>query len=198
MSFWTALAEIESGGNDYAVGEVGEISRYQIRPEVWRTYSSSRRYADPSTALPIAQKYMAKLKNDFENATGREPTEADCVILWKSGIAGYEKHGFNPARMSAAHWDRLNRFRNLRTEELTMLRTAAQKSPPQRAVSDTQKPAVVNAGGTFFFGPATSIDTSSSPFDVPGSMNRTPREAGIFTQTQKPPGTFAQFTLCLR
>ena len=35
MDRWTALAMLESGGNDRIVGQVGEISRYQIRPELW-------------------------------------------------------------------------------------------------------------------------------------------------------------------
>ena len=73
MSFWAALAEIESGGNDYAVGNVGEVSRYQIRPEVWRAYSSSRRYHDPAVALPIAEKYMAKLKRAISNGPRAAP-----------------------------------------------------------------------------------------------------------------------------
>src|SRR5258706_6371185 len=38
-NLWAALAEFESGGNDLAVGAVGEISRYQIRPEIWRRYA---------------------------------------------------------------------------------------------------------------------------------------------------------------
>ena len=32
MDRWEALSMIESGNNDHAVGAVGEISRFQIRP----------------------------------------------------------------------------------------------------------------------------------------------------------------------
>jgi hypothetical protein len=124
MSFWPALAEIESGNNDYAVGTVGEISRYQIRPEIWQIYSSSKHYTDQAVALRVAQKHLAKLSHDFENATGHPPTEADCVVLWKSGITGYERRGFNARLMSAAHKDRLARFHNLRSEGTILVRTA--------------------------------------------------------------------------
>src|SRR2546426_8121216 len=41
-----ALGMIESGNNDRAVGRAGEISRYQIKKNVWRKYSSSSRYSD--------------------------------------------------------------------------------------------------------------------------------------------------------
>ena len=34
MDRFTALSQIESGDNDFAVGRVGEISRYQIRREL--------------------------------------------------------------------------------------------------------------------------------------------------------------------
>src|SRR5580698_7101334 len=35
MDRFTALSQIESGDNDFAVGQAGEISRYQIRRELW-------------------------------------------------------------------------------------------------------------------------------------------------------------------
>lgn len=183
MSFWAALAEIESGGNDYAVGDVGEISRYQIRPEVWRTYSSSRRYTDSSVALPIAEKYMAKLRHDFERATGREPTETDCVILWKSGIAGYEKHGFNPAHMSAAHRDRINRFRNLRMPQFTLLRAAAQKLP-QPTAADMQKPAAVSATEMFSLKCPVESETFPAPFGISASLSQASQTDEIFRQAR--------------
>ena len=35
-----ALGMLESGDNDTAVGAVGEVSRYQIKPWIWRQYST--------------------------------------------------------------------------------------------------------------------------------------------------------------
>ena len=35
MDRWEALSMIESGNNDRAIGSVGEVSRFQIRPELW-------------------------------------------------------------------------------------------------------------------------------------------------------------------
>src|ERR1700722_2135395 len=35
MDRWAALSMIESGDDDRAVGSLGEISRYQIRPYLW-------------------------------------------------------------------------------------------------------------------------------------------------------------------
>jgi hypothetical protein len=35
MDRWAALAMFESGDNDRIVGRAGEISRYQIRRELW-------------------------------------------------------------------------------------------------------------------------------------------------------------------
>lgn len=185
MSFWAALAEIESGHNDYAIGSVGEISRYQIRPEVWRAYSSSKRYADPAIALPIAEKYMAKLKRNFERATGRAATEADCVILWKSGIAGYEKRGFNPSRMSAAHHDRIARFDNLRMEGMTLVHAPPAAVP---ATPHAQMPAD-NRTEIFFLKPATTDKSVLPVLGESRETNLTDQTSGLFSKLEPLPGT---------
>ena len=36
MDRWAALSQIESGDDDHAVGAAGEISRYQLKPEIWQ------------------------------------------------------------------------------------------------------------------------------------------------------------------
>jgi hypothetical protein len=198
MSFWTALAEIESGGNDYAIGNVGEVSRYQIRPEVWRAYSSSRHYANPAVALPIAEKYLAKLKRDFERVTGRAATESDCVILWKSGIAGYEKKGFNPARMSAAHQDRVTRFQNLRNESLMLVRGPAQKAAPPAVVPGAPRPVDSSGVERFFLPPVGTEKAALMAFggSNPASQSITP--GTFFAGFEAPLDTAQRPTLCLR
>jgi hypothetical protein len=167
MSFWAALAQIESGANDYAIGDVGEISRYQIRPEIWRLYSSSKRYEDPAVALRIAQKYMAKLKRDFERATGRAPTEADCVILWKSGMAGYEKRGFLAGRMSIAHQDRIRRFSNLRSEDDLLARALARTPPATPSAGDVSETLEFPGMKTFSCG---SVGSATEGFSLLGQV----------------------------
>jgi hypothetical protein len=198
MSFWTALAEIESGGNDYVVGNVGEISRYQIRPEVWQAYSSSRRYTDPAVALPIAEKYMAKLKRDFERATGRAATESDCVILWKSGIAGYEKRGFNSTRMSAAHQDRIIRFRNLRDEGLMLAHGSEPKSVAPAAAPLATKPVEPSVLETFFLQPVETSEGALAIFGKSGAVTHPAMTGGLFTEVEAPSKTAPGLTPCLQ
>lgn len=198
MSFWAALAQIESGGNDYAVGDVGEVSRYQIRPEVWETYSSSHRYSDPVIALSIAERYMAKLKRDFEHVTGRPATEYDCVILWKAGIAGYEKRGFNASRMSAAHHDRIVRFRNLRGEEMLLTRVARQ-TPTQSAVAESAKPKAAGSSlQNFFSGPGAVADATGTFFRNPSAIERSGAERGLFALAKVQPVPEQSLTPYLR
>src|ERR1700752_3413422 len=38
------LGMIETGNDDCAVGAFGEVSRYQLRPAVWKSYSNSSVY----------------------------------------------------------------------------------------------------------------------------------------------------------
>jgi hypothetical protein len=193
MSFWTALAEIESGGNDYAIGSVGEVSRYQIRPEIWRAYTSSTRYADPDVALRIAERYMAKLDREFEQATGRAPTESDCVILWKSGIAGYEKHRFDPRQMGIVYRQRVASFNNLRQREAIMSLAAAQK-PVISSAPATEAKTVPK----FFLPDGTEGENDSHAFGTSGAMIRPPGGNGLFAMAGPSQGFFPQVTPCLR
>lgn len=57
MDRWTALAMLESGGNDQIIGQAGEVSRYQIRRELWLGGKPS----DASVALENAQRIWPNL-----------------------------------------------------------------------------------------------------------------------------------------
>src|SRR5437762_7245366 len=50
-----ALGMLESGNDDHAVGSAGEISRYQIKKNIWRTYSSSASFWDENEAWRVAE-----------------------------------------------------------------------------------------------------------------------------------------------
>ncbi|MGH7991266.1 MAG: hypothetical protein ACREDS_13885, partial [Limisphaerales bacterium] len=71
MGRWVALSMIESGDNDYAVGNAGEISRYQIKPQFWHG-------GDPSNAreaLATARQIMHKRIEAFERTHDRAPND---------------------------------------------------------------------------------------------------------------------------
>jgi hypothetical protein len=77
MDRWTALAILESGGNDLAVGRVGEISRYQIRPELWPR--GNLHNAD--IALANAQLIMVARTSAFEQSHDRVPNDFEFYVL---------------------------------------------------------------------------------------------------------------------
>ena len=108
-----ALGMIETGNDDREIGGLGEISRYQIMPSVWRRYSSSRRYHDPATSTEVAQQQWTALHDYFKQQTRREPTDFDMYVLWNTRYGYYARHGFKPARLDAAVRDRAERFVNL-------------------------------------------------------------------------------------
>ncbi len=108
-----ALSMIESGNNDDAVGPVGEVSRFQIRPFVWKQYSGSENYQDPRAASAVARRHVQFLRNAFRSKTGRSPSNFDLYVMWNAGIGYYEKHDFSPAEIDAAVRERAVRFVNL-------------------------------------------------------------------------------------
>ncbi|HSY16715.1 MAG TPA: hypothetical protein VK815_00205 [Candidatus Acidoferrales bacterium] len=77
---WTALAMLESGGDDHVIGRAGEISRYQIRPEFWPGGDP----ADASNALANAQSIMSPRLAVFARSHGRMPDDFEFYVLWNA------------------------------------------------------------------------------------------------------------------
>jgi hypothetical protein len=80
MDRWEALSMIESGNNDHAVGAVGEVSRFQIRPELWPGGNP----LNPQEALTAAQKTMSPRVNRFARNHKRPPTDFEFYVLWNA------------------------------------------------------------------------------------------------------------------
>jgi len=108
-----ALGMIETGNNDRAVGGLGEVSRFQIMPSVWKHYSTSRNYRNPGISAAVAGQHWMSLYGYFKQQTGREPTDFDMYVLWNTRYGYYAVRGFSPARLSPVVRDRAQRFANL-------------------------------------------------------------------------------------
>lgn len=106
MDRWGALSQIESGDNDKAIGRLGEISRYQILPNVWDSYAPEKaNWENPKDALKVAKEAMKKRCADFEQSFHRAPTDFEFYVLWNAP-AQVER----PSRVVS---DRAKRFCNL-------------------------------------------------------------------------------------
>jgi hypothetical protein len=108
-----ALGMIETGNNDSLVGGLGEVSRYQIMPSVWKVYSESRSYQDTDVATDVARQHWTSLYDYFKKKTGREPSNFDMYVLWNTRFGYYSAKGFEPARLHPVVRDRAERFANL-------------------------------------------------------------------------------------
>ena len=85
MDRWSALSQIESGDDDQAVGAAGEVSRYQISPEVWKRYAPvDAEWTNPTNALSVARQAMQDRCAAFERAAHRPPTDSEFYILWNA------------------------------------------------------------------------------------------------------------------
>lgn len=108
-----ALGMIETGNNDREIGGAGEISRYQIHPIVWRSYSKSVDYVNPEVSLQVARQHWSYLAGYFKDKTGREPDDFDMYVLWNTRYGYYARRGFSPTQISPVVQDRAQRFVNL-------------------------------------------------------------------------------------
>jgi hypothetical protein len=85
MERWSALSQIESGDNDRAVGSAGEVSRYQIKPGLWRRYApNDADWTNPTNALSVARLAMQERCAAFERSMHRPPTDSEFYILWNA------------------------------------------------------------------------------------------------------------------
>jgi hypothetical protein len=108
-----ALGMIESGNDDRGVGQAGEVSRFQILPSVWKSYSESRDYQNPEVSFDVVRRHWKYLINYFRNKAGREPTAFDMYVLWNTRFGHYARRSFDPACLSPVVRNRASRFVNL-------------------------------------------------------------------------------------
>jgi hypothetical protein len=80
MDRWSALSMIESGDDDRAVGSRGEVSRFQIRPELWPGGNSH----DQQDALAAAREVMKPRLEAFRRTHGRPATDFEFYVLWNA------------------------------------------------------------------------------------------------------------------
>jgi hypothetical protein len=113
-----ALGMIETGNNDSAVGGLGEVSRYQIMPSVWKHYSSSRSYRNLDVATEVARQHWTSLYAYFKKKNEREPTNFDMYVMWNTRHGHYAARGFSPERLHPVIRDRAQRFTNLVEDSL--------------------------------------------------------------------------------
>jgi hypothetical protein len=113
---------IESADNDQAVGQAGEVSRFQIKPHIWRKYSPNPGYGNSALARVVARRLLSDLESDFRRRARREPTDFDRYVLWNAGPAYYARVGYSRARVSGVVGERAVRFANL-------CQAAAKKAP---------------------------------------------------------------------
>src|ERR1051325_8625093 len=135
LSKLEALSMIESGDDDSAIGRFGEVSRFQIRPEVWRQYSQSSAFANCEVASSVAQKHIDYLEGLFRSRAGREATDFDFYVVWNAGFSYYEKVGFSPDRVSRIIRNRARRYTNLRALPLSQQLAYASRGAPAVARS---------------------------------------------------------------
>lgn len=114
-----ALAMIETGatsplaGNpDHVVGGSGEISRFQIMPGVWKSYTKSRNHTNPEVAWTVTRRILADRVRSFEKATGRIPEPVEVYLLWNKP-GHFEGVGYRLEKVSRTYRDRAERFQNL-------------------------------------------------------------------------------------
>ena len=122
-----AISLIETADEDRAIGQKGEVSRYQILPSVWREYTSATAYQNPRIASAVARQHVKRLDKYFRERTGRPAGDFDLYVMWNAGPGYYAQRGFLPARVAPAISERAQRYVNLRQMNLGLQANAGRR-----------------------------------------------------------------------
>ena len=111
MDRFAALSMLESGDNDFAHGSHTEISRFQIRSEVWSraTNAPISQATNAVVARAVAQMIVSERCQAFEKQHGRPATDFEFYVLWNAPAQVN-----NPSRSVR---ERAERFANLVSKE---------------------------------------------------------------------------------
>jgi hypothetical protein len=125
---FSALSMLESGDNDNAIGHAGEISRFQVMPEIFAEYffvvkpppdvAAIRLHLaarNPFTAANIARSIMRDRCHAFAARYHRPPSDFEFYILWSrpAWLLSQPQHWPALWRLSKPVTDRARRFANL-------------------------------------------------------------------------------------
>lgn len=122
-----ALGQIESGDRDSAIGQAGEVSRYQIRPELWRQLAPRLNPRNPDQAWAVARRELGSRMARARLPRDQYARACAIYLLWNAPEA-LARADYDPARVNATLRDRATRFANLATDF------------PRRGLTVRQKP----------------------------------------------------------
>ncbi|MBM3851385.1 MAG: hypothetical protein FJ396_14625 [Verrucomicrobia bacterium] len=108
----TGATSPAAGEPDHVVGGSGEISRFQIMPAVWRTYTKSKNHTNPEVAWTVTRRILADRVGAFEKAMGRVPEPIEVYLLWNKP-GHFEGVGYRLEKVSKTYRERAQRFQNL-------------------------------------------------------------------------------------
>jgi hypothetical protein len=117
--FETGASSPARGAADTLRGRAGEVSRFQIMPEVWQSYSQSRDYTDPEVAWTVAERILSERIGQFRTTTNREPSALEVYLLWNKP-GHFEEMAYDTAKVRELYRSRAERFSNLHGRLLEM------------------------------------------------------------------------------
>lgn len=88
--FLAAIAMVESSNNDFARGHDNEVSRYQIKPQIWQQYALLRKqdYTNSKIAYNVALKHLTHLQKNKPSFVSNSISHM--AIMWNWGPTNFK------------------------------------------------------------------------------------------------------------
>lgn len=114
-----AISQIESNDNDKAKGRHGELSRYQLKPSVWKQHFPDKKDQRhiPAEARRCAKAHLCWLEIQLCRAKRvKDPDPRDVYAAWNLGLEAFSRRDYNFDRLPDTIKQRADRFANLYAE----------------------------------------------------------------------------------
>lgn len=124
-----AIAMVESNNDDWATGRANEISRYQIKPHIWKQYAQvlPSVYTNPNVAKMVAWNVISDLEKRLPRAQCDNPRIY--ATAWNWGITNLKVNGYDTYNLPRPVRDYVDRVMNLYEEALKTVTTSIKVIP---------------------------------------------------------------------
>lgn len=116
LEFLRAIAMVESGEEDRCIGRNGEVSRYQILPWIWKSYSpyplTIDNIRDPNKSAHTCYLILKDHSDELMKITKDYPTIKEVYITYNYGFKRLRKHKYNFSRLPESVKCRAHRVEN--------------------------------------------------------------------------------------
>lgn len=101
--FLQSVGSVESRNRPWVIGPFGEVTQYQVMPQIWRFHTRLpiSRASDPAAGLTVAQRHLSQLERELRSF-GVPVTPYNLALAWRAGSPAVARNSASAAQRDHA------------------------------------------------------------------------------------------------